>query len=98
MILTADHFDVIPERAINYDSAVNPPVAVTKPPPRSKGSIDRHDNLLTFRRDDGTTIIWDAATNRRTQHDPDGSVVVHQRTSAVPRLPEGMPALPKPAP
>jgi len=98
MVLTADRFDVIPERSINYDSAATPPVSVTKPPPRSKGIIEREGSSLIFRRDDGTTITWDAATNLRTQRDPDGAVSVHQRTSAVPRLPEGMPALPKTSP
>ncbi len=89
MVLTADTFDVIPEKGIGYDSAAQEPAQV-RLQPRSTGRIEVTAEGLRFTRSDGGSVTYDRA-GLRVQRDPDGTVIVHERTSLTPRIPDSLP-------
>lgn len=94
MILGEDSFEVVPERGYRYDSAAAEPV-VPLVPPRTKGSLEKlPDGALLMTRADGGSVTFEPG-GRRVQRDADGTTIVHERTSLVPRVPDDLPGRPK---
>ena len=90
MVLGADRFDVVPEKGFRYDSGAKEPVTYVIPP-KSGGRIEKgQDGSVKLLREDGGTITFEPG-GRRVQRDADGTVIVHERTSLVPRIPEDLP-------
>lgn len=91
MLLSDGKYEVIPEKGVRYDSAAAEPV-VPLVPPRSGGALERPEEggLRLVRSDGGGTVTFEPG-GRRVQRDSDGTVIVHERTSLVPRVPEDLP-------
>lgn len=89
MILTADAYDIVPEKGIHYDSDAKQVVTASMPP-ASKGTIEKSAEGIEFRRADGSSVTFESG-GRRVQRDADGTVIVHERTSIVPRIPADLP-------
>jgi hypothetical protein len=90
MVFGEGTFEVIPEKGFRYDSKSDPPVNPSVPP-RTRGRIEHPaEGGLRMVRDDGGSVTFEPG-GRRVQKDSDGTVIVHERTSLTPRVPEDLP-------
>ena len=83
-------FKIVPTRGMRHDSAATPP-NVNLVPPTSEGTVAATPDAMTFTRADGGQVTWSSRDRRRVQSEPDGTRIVHVRTSLVPTIPKDLP-------
>jgi hypothetical protein len=88
--ITGASFRLVPATGYRYDSAAEFQVQ-KELPPVAKGVLRRDLAGLVFEKEGGGIVTFPAGKNQRVQQDPDGTTIVHRRTSLVPQIPKDLP-------